>query len=70
MEYREFEYIAYTLSYNEERRELSRFLSKQSGINEVIIHAMRNFFIEEPTPYPSQEGNMDVFGDQFPSWEG
>ena len=35
-----------------------------------LFNAMCNFFIEEPTPYPSQEGNMDFFGDQFPSWEG
>ena len=38
--------------------------------SDIVSDAMCNFFIEEPTPYPSQEGNMDVFGDQFPSWEG
>ena len=47
-----------------------------------ICHTIKDFYISDthsvgincgfilPTPNPSQEGNLSVMVDEFPSWEG
>lgn len=35
-----------------------------------VVMRLCSFHIQEPTPRPSQEGNLFESEQQFPSWEG